>query len=64
MTPAEKRAKITKPISLDKALIMYGVKSEDELMNLFKEKLNVHKKNFLTGEKKRGFNLFRFWKKS
>ena len=64
MTPAEKRAKITKPISLDKALIMYGVKSEDELMNLFKEKLNVHKKNFLTGDKKKSFNLFRFWKKS
>ena len=64
MTPAEKRAKITKPISLDKALIMYGVKSEDELMSLFKEKLNVHKKNFLTGEKKKSFNFFRFWKKS
>ena len=64
MTPEEKRLKITTPIPLEKALNIYGVNSEAELMNLFKEKLNVHKKNFLTGDKKKSFNFFRFWKKS
>ena len=64
MTPKEKRAKLTKPISLDKALKIYGVNSEDELMNLFKEKLDLYNNNFLTDRKRKGFNFFRFWKKS
>ena len=60
MTPKEKRAKLTKPISLDKALKMYGVSSEDELMELFREKLNTHKKNFLKSVKRKGFKFFWF----
>ena len=64
MTPKEKRAKLTKPISLDKALGIYGVNSEDELMNLFKEKFDLYNNKFLTDRKRKGFNFFRFWKKT
>ena len=64
MTPKEKRAQLTKPISLDKALKIYGVNSEDELMNLFKEKFDLYNNKFLTDRKRKGFNFFRFWKKS
>ena len=64
MTPKEKRAKLTKPISLDKALIIYGVNSEADLISLLDNKFDIYSKNFLSNKKKKGFNFFRFFKKT
>jgi hypothetical protein len=64
MTPEEKRLKITTPIPLERVLSIYGVSSEAELMSLLKDKFETYGKNFLSNKKKKGFNFFRFFKKT
>ena len=53
MTPEEKRLKITSPIPLDRALKMYGVNSEAELMSLLRDKFDSYSKNFLQNQEKK-----------
>ena len=53
MTPEEKRLKITSPIPLDRALKMYGVNSEAELMSLLRDKFDSYSKHFLQNQEKK-----------
>lgn len=57
MTPEEKRLKITAPIPLEKALDIYGVQSEAELMSLLKDKFETYSQNFLQNQEKKTINL-------
>ena len=53
MTPEEKRLKITSPIPLDRALKMYGVNSEAELMSLLRDKFDAYSKHFLQNQERK-----------
>ena len=57
MTPEEKRLKITAPIPLEKALDIYGVQSEAELMSLLKDKFETYSQNFLQNQEKKTINF-------
>ena len=57
MTPEEKRLKITAPITLEKALDIYGVQSEAELMSLLKDKFETYSQNFLQNQEKKTINF-------
>jgi hypothetical protein len=57
MTPEEKRLKITAPMPLEKALDIYGVQSEAELMSLLKDKFETYSQNFLQNQEKKTINF-------
>jgi hypothetical protein len=57
MTPEEKRLKITTPMPLEKALSIYGVQSEAELMSLLKDKFETYSQNFLQNQEKKVVNI-------
>ena len=61
MTPKQKRAKILKSIPLDKALKIYGVSSEHELMTVLQDKLNLFGGKFLSNQPKKKFGFLKFW---
>ena len=48
MLSEKKIAQVTKSIPMEQALKMYGVSSEDELKDLFRELYNHPKRNFFT----------------
>ena len=48
MASEKKIAQVTKSIPMEQALKMYGVSSEDELKDLFRELYNQPKRNFFT----------------
>ena len=48
MESEKKIAQVTRPIPMEQALKMYGVSSEEELKELFRELFNSHKGNFFT----------------
>jgi len=64
MTPKKKRAKISKPIPLDRALKIYSVNSEYELMKVFQDKFDLYEQKFLSNKPKSRFGFLVFWKKS
>lgn len=57
MTPEEKRMKITAPIPLERALSLYGVQSEAELMELLRDKFETYSQNFLQNQEKKVINI-------
>jgi len=57
MTPEEKRLKVIAPIPLEKVLLMYGVNSESELINLLKGKFDTYSRNFLQNQAKKSINI-------
>ena len=57
MTPEEKRLKITAPIPLEKALDIYGVQSEAELLELLRDKFETYSQNFLQNQEKKVINI-------
>ena len=56
MTPEDKRLKITAPIPIDRALKMYGVNSEAELISLLRDKFDSYSKHFLQNQEKKSIN--------
>ena len=60
MASEKKIAQVTKPIPMEKALKMYGVSSEDELKELFRELFNSRKGNFFTNIFRKILNFFGF----
>ena len=62
MASETKIAQVTKPIPMEQALKMYGVSSEDELKDLFRELFNPPKRNFFTELFRKILNFFGFGK--
>ena len=60
MASETKIAQVTKPISMEQALKMYGVSSEDELKELFRELFNPRKRNFFAELFRKILNFFGF----
>ena len=60
MASEKKIAQVTKSIPMEQALKMYGVSSEDELKELFRELFNSHKGNFFTNLFRKILNFFGF----
>ena len=60
MASETKIAQVTKPISMRKALDMYGVSTEEELKELFRELFNSRKGNFFTNLFRKILNFFGF----
>ena len=60
MASEKKIAQVTKPIPMEQALKMYGVSSEDELKELFRELFNPRKGNFFINLFRKILNFFGF----
>ena len=60
MASETKIAQVTKPISMRKALDMYGVSTEEELKDLFRELFNPRKRNFFAELFRKILNFFGF----
>ncbi|SVD39595.1 uncharacterized protein METZ01_LOCUS392449 [marine metagenome] len=60
MASEKKIAQVTKPIPMEQALKMYGVSSEEELKELFRELFNPRKRNFFAELFRKILNFFGF----